>query len=414
MSYKYWPRDCQNNGQPDLGQMNIYRPPHSNCFPASYCNWVPGPPGQPCFPGSIGPAGPQGIPGPMGPMGPMGPTGPQGPQGPAGPAGADGAVGPQGYAGEPGPIGPKGIDGADGADGADGDIGPTGPTGATGPTGPAGATGAIGPTGPTGATGAIGPTGPTGATGAIGPTGPTGATGAIGPTGPTGATGAIGPTGPTGAAGPTGATGAVGAAGPTGPTGATGAEGPTGPQGPIAGTIPFSFSNRYESGAELATDDAGTPTQIAYAGFGGDTGYYMYLNAGEWASGTITISESQSYPASFVMPYDGTLQNIYGVFANRQSLNLDAGVTLRPFFCLAIGNTDSLVYQVLQETLTYFPPYVSGAEIPKYSIRRANRTGLNIALPAGTMVAILMGITAEGATQEQYTTGSISGGIFIE
>ncbi len=208
-----------------------------------------------------------------------------------------------------------------------------------------------------------------------------------------------------GATGPTGAAGATGATGPTGSTG---------PQGPIAGTIPFSFSNRYESGAELATDDTGNPTQIAYAGFGGDTGYYMYLNAGEWTSGTITIRESQSYPSSFVMPYDGTLQNIYGVFANRQSLNLEAGVTLRPFLCLATGSTDSLVFQILQETMIYFPPYVSGEEIPKYSIRRANLTGLNISLPAGTLIAIIMGITAEGSTQEQYTTGSISGGIFIE
>ncbi|MFR8251596.1 MAG: hypothetical protein ACLVAI_07105, partial [Anaerovoracaceae bacterium] len=238
--------------------------------------------------------------------------------------------------------------------------------------------------------------------------GPTGAAGATGATGPTGATGAPGPTGEDGQRGATGPTGAAGATGATGPTGSTG------PQGPIAGTIPFSFSNRYESGAELATDDTGNPTQIAYAGFGGDTGYYMYLNAGEWTSGTITIRESQSYPSSFVMPYDSTLQNIYGVFANRQSLNLEAGVTLRPFLCLATGSTDSLVFQILQETMIYFPPYVSGEEIPKYSIRRANLTGLNISLPAGTLIAIIMGITAEGSTQEQYTTGSISGGIFIE
>ena len=201
---------------------------------------------------------------------------------------------------------------------------------------------------------------------------------------------------------------------PAGPQGPQGCPGPTGPQGPIAGTIPFSFSNRYESGAELATDSSGMPTQIAYAGFGEDTGYYMYLNADEWTSGAITIRESQPYPSSFVMPYDGTVRNIYGVFANRQSLSLEDGVTLRPFLCLAVGDTDSLVFHILQETLIYFPPYISGNEIPKYSIRRANRTGLNIALPAGTLVATIMGFTAEGATDEQYTTGSISGEIFIE
>lgn len=201
---------------------------------------------------------------------------------------------------------------------------------------------------------------------------------------------------------------------PAGPQGPQGCPGPIGPQGPIAGTIPFSFSNRYESGAELATDSSGMPTQIAYAGFGEDTGYYMYLNADEWTSGAITIRESQPYPSSFVMPYDGTVRNIYGVFANRQSLSLEDGVTLRPFLCLAVGDTDSLVFHILQETLIYFPPYISGNEIPKYSTDRANRTGLNIALPAGTLVATIMGFTAEGATDEQYTTGSISGEIFIE
>ena len=364
MAYQYWTQGCQNNN-PYRNCANLYRQP--GCVPVPYCTYMPG--NQPGQPGPMGPMGP------IGPMGPTGPTGPQGIQGPPGPAGVDGAIGPQGYAGEPGPIGPRGIDGADGADGRDGDIGPTGPTGATGEAGA---------------------------------TGPTGATGEVGATGPTGATGEAGATGPTGAAGEAGATG------PTGATGVSGITGPTGPQGPIAGTIPFAFSNRYESGAELATDDAGTPTQIAYAGFGGDTGYYMYLNAGEWTSGTITIRESQSYPSSFVMPYDGTLKNIYGVFANRQSLTLDPGVTLTPFLCLAVGNSDSLVFQILQETMIRFPPYESGADIPKYSIRRANKTGLNIALPAGTMVAIIMGITAEGSTQEQYTTGSISGGIFIE
>ena len=39
---------------------------------------------------------------------------------------------------------------------------------------------------------------------------------------------------------------------------------------------------------------------------------------------------------------------------------------------------------------------------------------MNISLPAGTLVAIIMGITAEGSADEQYTTASISGGIFIE
>ena len=35
-------------------------------------------------------------------------------------------------------------------------------------------------------------------------------------------------------------------------------------------------------------------------------------------------------------------------------------------------------------------------------------------LPAGTLVVIIMGMTAEGMAEEQQMTASISGGIYIE
>lgn len=223
-----------------------------------------------------------------------------------------------------------------------------------------------------------------------------------------GTQGEPGPAGPQGEPGPAGPQGEPGPAGPQGEPGVTGS------QGPIAATIPFSYANHSSSGVSLSTDSTGTPSEIAYAGFGGDTGYYSTLDPGAWVSGSITINTSSSYPSSFVMPYDGTVRNFYGVFANRQELSLEEGIIIRPFMCLAIGETDQLAFRVLQDSIVYFPPYTSGETIPKYTLRRASQTGLTIALPAGTLVTIIFGIAASNTTAEQYITASISGGIYIE
>ena len=387
---------------------------------------VQGERGIPGMQGETGPAGPQGEVGPMGPQGEKGETGERGETGPAGPQGEVGPMGPQGEKGETGErgeAGPAGPQGEVGPMGPQGEKGATGERGETGLAGPQGEVGPMGPQGEKGATGERGETGLTGPQGEVGPMGPqgekgqTGERGETGATGPQGEAGPIGPQGEVGATGPQGERGVTGIQGEAGPTGAQGEAGVTGPQGdrgPIAATIPFSLSNSNSSGAQLSTDANGAPYRIAYVGFGNENGYQMYLDPGEWNSGVITIREDRSYPASFVMPFNGTLQNFYGVFANRESLSLDAGVTIRPFMCLATGDENSLIFTIIQNSIVYFPPYVSGAEIPKYTIRRASLTDLGISLSSGTLITIIMGITAEGTTNEQNMTASISGGIFIE
>lgn len=244
-----------------------------------------------------------------------------------------------------------------------------------------------------------------------GPAGPQGPTGA---TGPAGAQGIPGPAGMTGATGATGAAGAAGVTGATGATGSTGATGPTGSTGPTAATIPFSLSNVYSSGAQISTDAQGTPSMVNFAGFGGDNAYSISLQPGEWDARTITIREENSYPSSFIMPYDGILRNIYVLFATRTTMELEAGVIMRPFVCLATLNSDNLVYTVLPETLTYTEPYVGGTTIPKYTLRRGALTGLNVNLPAGTVVGIVLGWRGENVTSEQSTQVSVSGGLYIE
>ncbi|KMZ53023.1 hypothetical protein [Dorea sp. D27] len=250
--------------------------------------------------------------------------------------------------------------------------------------------------------------------GAPGPAGPQGEPGPSGPQGEPGPSGPQGEPGPSGPQGEPGPSGPQGEPGPSGPQGEPGPSGPQGEPGPTAATIPFSYSNQNSSGVPLSTDNTGAPAQIAYAGFGGDGGYFSRLDTGEWASGVITINTNDSYPSSFVMPYDGTVRNFYGVFANRQELFLEEGVLLRPFMCLAVGAADRLAFTVLQNSIVYFPPYVAGEEIPKYTIRRASQTGLDIPLSAGTLVTIIFGIIAAGSATEQYITASISGGIYIE
>ena len=208
--------------------------------------------------------------------------------------------------------------------------------------------------------------------------------------------------------------GKQGPQGPQGEPGPEGMPGPEGPQGPAAATIPFSLSNVNSSGAQISADAQGNPETIAFAGFGGDSGYGLYLQPGEWASQTITITQSYAYPSSFIMPYDGILKNIYALAATRTSLYLEEGITMRPFVCLGVSDGSALVFRVLPETITYTQPYVGGTEIPKYSVRKGSLTDLNISLEAGTLVTIIVGWMGEGVTSEQSTQISVSGGLFIE
>lgn len=417
MFHRDWPEGFGDACQPDFGHWCACQPPQPPCFPPCDSG-TPGPTGPQGPQGEQGPAGPQGSPGPQGPQGEQGPAGPQGFPGPQGPQGEQGPAGSQGYPGPQGPQGEQGPAGADGAAGRGLFINAT----TTGEPEEEASVVDVGDPNqgllnfriPRGVTGAAGPQGPTGATGATGLQGVPGVQGPQGEPGPQGPQGVQGPQGLQGEPGPQGEQGIQGVPGPQGEQGIQGIPGPQGIQGPVAATIAFSYSNQSSSGVTLSTDSTGEPSQIAYAGFGGDNGYYTSLDPGEWASGTITIDDSSSYPSSFVMPIDGTVQNIYGVFANRQALYLEEDVTIRPFMCLAIATTDTLTFTVLADSIVYFPPYTGTEEIPKYTLRRASITGLNIPLPAGTLVTIIMGITAEGSQPSQYLPASISGGIYIE
>lgn len=192
--------------------------------------------------------------------------------------------------------------------------------------------------------------------------------------------------------------------------------GPAGPAGTVAAPIPFSISSNSGSGVEISFNAMGEPEIINFAGFGPPGYAPIFLEPGEWSSGTIMIHEYQSYPTLFVLPYDAIIQNIYVTFANRSPLVADAGVIMRPFACIAVSNAANLTLTVLQETMTFTEPYVGGAAgqvFPKYSLRNGSLTNLNVALPAGTLTGIVTGWIGEGATEEQIAQFSISGGILL-
>ena len=310
------------------------------------------------------------------------------------------------------PTGPTGATGATGPTGVTGVIGPTGATGATGPTGPTGATGedgatgATGPTGPTGATGedgAIGPTGPTGVTGATGPTGPTGATGATGPTGATGEDGATGPTGPTGATGEDGATGATG---PTGATGATGSTGPTGSTGAAGASaiIPFA-SGLPVSLTTIAGGLVGTP---AFIGFGSSApGISIIGNTIDLTNPSGTLTNF-----AFTMPRDGVITSIDVFFSTTAALSLvGSTITIEAKLYESIAPNNTMT--VVPGTTVTLTPSLTGV-ISIGTISKGILTGLNINVPAGTRLMLVLTARASGLSLVNTVAGYVSAGVAID
>ena len=290
--------------------------------------------------------------------------------------------------------------------------GPTGATGATGPTGPTGATGEDGATGATGSTGPTGATGEDGATGATGSTGPTGSTGATGPTGPTGATGATGPTGATGedgATGPTGPTGATGEDGATGPTGATGEDGSTGPTGSTGAAgasaiIPFA-SGLPVSLTTIAGGLVGTP---AFIGFGSSApGISIIGNTIDLTNPSGTLTNF-----AFTMPRDGVITSIDVFFSTTAALSLvGSTITIEAKLYESIAPNNTMT--VVPGTTVTLTPSLTGV-ISIGTISKGILTGLNINVPAGTRLMLVLTARASGLSLVNTVAGYVSAGVAID
>lgn len=265
---------------------------------------------------------------------------------------------------------------------------PTGPTGVTGATGPTGVTGVIGPTGATGATGPTGPTGATGEDGATGPTGPTGATGATGPTGPTGATGEDGATGPTG---PTGSTGSTG---PTGSTGAAGASAII----PFASGLPVSLTT-------IAGGLVGTP---AFIGFGSSApGISIIGNTIDLTNPSGTLTNF-----AFTMPRDGVITSIDVFFSTTAALSLvGSTITIEAKLYESIAPNNTMT--VVPGTTVTLTPSLTGV-ISIGTISKGILTGLNINVPAGTRLMLVLTARASGLSLVNTVAGYVSAGVAID
>ena len=325
------------------------------------------------------------------------PTGPTGATGATGPTGVTGATGPTGVTGV---IGPTGATGATGPTGVTGVIGPTGATGATGPTGPTGATGEDGATGATGPTGSTGATGEDGATG---PTGPTGVTGATGPTGLTGATGEDGATGPTGPTGSTGPTGPTGATGEDGATGATGEDGATGAAGASA-IIPFA-SGLPVSLTTIAGGLVGTP---AFIGFGSSApGISIIGNTIDLTNPSGTLTNF-----AFTMPRDGVITSIDVFFSTTAALSLvGSTITIEAKLYESIAPNNTMT--VVPGTTVTLTPSLTGV-ISIGTISKGILTGLNINVPAGTRLMLVLTARASGLSLVNTVAGYVSAGVAID
>ena len=319
------------------------------------------------------------------------PTGPTGATGATGPTGVTGATGPTGVTGV---IGPTGATGATGPTGVTGVIGPTGATGATGPTGPTGATGEDGATGATGPTGSTGATGEDGATGPTGPTGVTGATGPTGLTGATGEDGATGPTGPTGATGEDGATGATGSTGPTGSTGAAGASAII----PFASGLPVSLTT-------IAGGLVGTP---AFIGFGSSApGISIIGNTIDLTNPSGTLTNF-----AFTMPRDGVITSIDVFFSTTAALSLvGSTITIEAKLYESIAPNNTMT--VVPGTAVTLTPSLTGV-ISIGTISKGILTGLNINVPAGTRLMLVLTARASGLSLVNTVAGYVSAGVAID
>ncbi|WP_444497547.1 exosporium glycoprotein BclB-related protein [Thomasclavelia ramosa] len=265
---------------------------------------------------------------------------------------------------------------------------PTGPTGATGATGPTGVTGVIGPTG------ATGPTGPTGVTGATGSTGLTGATGEDGATGPTGATGEDGATGATGPTGVTGATGATGSTGPTGSTGAAGASAII----PFASGLPVSLTT-------IAGGLVGTP---AFIGFGSSApGISIIGNTIDLTNPSGTLTNF-----AFTMPRDGVITSIDVFFSTTAALSLvGSTITIEAKLYESIAPNNTMT--VVPGTTVTLTPSLTGV-ISIGTISKGILTGLNINVPAGTRLMLVLTARASGLSLVNTVAGYVSAGVAID
>ena len=174
--------------------------------------------------------------------------------------------------------------------------------------------------------------------------------------------------------------------------------------------IPFSISS---PSVYLDTDALGDPYSIAFMGFEADSQYTALLE-GEWATGTFTVPQDEDIGPLFIMPYNSILRTVYVLFSTAWDVTFEAGAIIKPFVCLAVSSTEDYVFTILQNTMTFTDTYTGSTDYPAYTNRSGFLTNLNIAIPEGTLVAIVAGIMAENTMDGAANNFLVSGGLYLE
>ena len=214
------------------------------------------------------------------------------------------------------------------------------------------------------------------------------------PTGPTGATGATGPTGPTGATGQSGSTGARGATGPTGSTGAAGASAII----PFASGLPVSLTT-------IAGGLVGTP---AFIGFGSSApGISIIGNTIDLTNPSGTLTNF-----AFTMPRDGVITSIDVFFSTTAALSLvGSTITIEAKLYESIAPNNTMT--VVPGTTVTLTPSLTGV-ISIGTISKGILTGLNINVPAGTRLMLVLTARASGLSLVNTVAGYVSAGVAID
>ena len=226
-----------------------------------------------------------------------------------------------------------------------------------------------------------------------GPRGPRGFRGATGATGNTGSTGATGPTG-IGSTGPTGATGATGSTGPTGSTGAAGASAII----PFASGLPVSLTT-------IAGGLVGTP---AFIGFGSSApGISIIGNTIDLTNPSGTLTNF-----AFTMPRDGVITSIDVFFSTTAALSLvGSTITIEAKLYESIAPNNTMT--VVPGTTVTLTPSLTGV-ISIGTISKGILTGLNINVPAGTRLMLVLTARASGLSLVNTVAGYVSAGVAID
>jgi len=200
----------------------------------------------------------------------------------------------------------------------------------------------------------------------------------------------------------------AGPPGPPGPPGTPGVKGDKGDKGdpgtPAPGSIIALASGRAIA---VATDIAGSPTNVALIGFGNaDDSLFPF--------GTIDLTGGPGFAVNyaFTMPRDGVVTAISGTFSVGGVALPLVGVVVTPQLSLHCAPAASNLFSPLAGATAFMTPLTGLVPVGTISVGIA--TGLAIPVVAQQRCLAVFSVSAAGVSLINIVTGYVSGGIVIQ